>query len=150
MHEVVGGARSSRRVRVERRIYRQANGKYAVCFMLDGRPCFRTVGSDLELARAQRLSFIRAARFGVVAGAPPLRLEVVAGWWLERYQRRGSSGERRVRTLEIHSYYLKRCVLPLVGSRLIRQITVADVAELLDRFRAQGFAEKTVREPWRH
>src|SRR5260370_15797478 len=70
MHEVVGGSRSSRRVRVERGIYRQANGKYAVCFMLDGKPRFRTVGSDLELARAQRLSFMRAARFGSVA-APP-------------------------------------------------------------------------------
>jgi predicted alpha/beta superfamily hydrolase len=69
-------------VRVERGIYRQANGKYAVCFMLDGKACFRTVGSDLEQARAQRLSFVRAARFGVVAAAPRLRLETVAGWWL--------------------------------------------------------------------
>ena len=56
--------------------------------MLDGRPRFRTVGSDLELARAQRHSFMRAARFGVVAAAPRLRLETVAGWWLERYERR--------------------------------------------------------------
>jgi integrase len=35
-------------------------------------------------------------------------------------------------------------VLPLVGSRLIREITVADVAELLHRLRARGCAEKTV------
>ena len=31
------------RVRVERGVYRQPNGKYAVCFMLDGSPRFRTV-----------------------------------------------------------------------------------------------------------
>jgi integrase len=124
--------------------HRQANGKYAVCFMLDGKPRFRTVGTDLELARAQRLSFVRAARFGVLAAAPRLRLEMVAGWWLERYQGRVDRGERRVRTLEIHSYYLKRHLLPLVGSRLIREITVADIAELLDRLRERGCAEKTV------
>jgi hypothetical protein len=35
----------SGRVRVERGIHRQANGKYAVCFMLDGKPRFRTVGT---------------------------------------------------------------------------------------------------------
>jgi hypothetical protein len=144
MNEVVEGPRPNRRVRVERGIYRQANGKYVVCFMLDGRPCFRTVGNDLELARAQRLSFVRAAKFGVVAAAPRLRLEVVAGWWLERYERRVDRGERRARTLEIHAYYLKRKVLPQLGSRLIREITVADVAELLDRLRERGCAEKTV------
>jgi len=102
------------------------------------------VGNDLELARAQRLSFVRAAKFGVVAAAPRLRLGVVAGWWLERYERRVDRGERRARTLEIHTYYLKRKVLPLLGSRLIREITVADVAELLERLRDRGCAEKTV------
>jgi integrase len=143
MHEAIEASGSKGRVRVERGIYQQANGKYVVCFMLDGRPRFRTVGSDLELARAQRLSFMRAARFGVIAAAPRLRLETVAGWWLERYARRVDSGERRVRTLEIHSYYLNRHVLPLIGSRLIREISVADVADLLDRLRERGCAEKT-------
>jgi integrase len=143
MHEAVEASGSKGRVRVERGIYQQANGKYVVCFMLDGRPRFRTVGSDLELARAQRLSFMRAARFGVIAAAPRLRLETVAGWWLERYARRVDSGERRVRTLEIHSYYLNRHVLPLIGSRLIREISAADVADLLDRLRERGCAEKT-------
>ena len=143
MHEVVDVNKSARRVRVERGIYRQANGKYVVCFMLDGRPRFRTVGNDLEFARAQRLSFMRAARFGVVAAAPRLRLETVAGWWLERYERRVVTGERRLRTLEIHSYYLHRHVLPLVGSRLIREVSVADVAQLLDLLRERGCAEKT-------
>jgi hypothetical protein len=62
MHEVVEVPGSKGRVRVERWIYEQANGNYLVCFMLDGRPRFRTVGNDLELARAQRLSFMRAAQ----------------------------------------------------------------------------------------
>ena len=101
MHEVAEGTGSTGRVRVERGIYRQVNGKYVVCFILDGKPRFRTVGSDLELARAQRLSFIRAARFGVVSAAPWLRLETVAGWWLARLETRdwraggGGPGESR-------------------------------------------------------
>jgi hypothetical protein len=65
--------------------------------MLDGKPRFRTVGHDLELARAQRASFVRAARFGVVASARRLRLETVASRWLERYERLVYAGHRRVR-----------------------------------------------------
>jgi hypothetical protein len=60
MQAMVEETRSRRRVRIERGIYRQANGKYAVCFMLDGKPRFRTVGNDLEVARAQRATFVRA------------------------------------------------------------------------------------------
>ena len=37
-----------------------------------------------------------------------------------------------------------RHLLPLLGPRLIRQITTADVAELLDGVREQGCSEKTV------
>jgi len=144
MHETVEGSGFRQRVRVERGIYLQANGKYAVCFMLEGRPRFRTVGYDLELARAQRRLFVRAAGFGVVAPPPRLALQTVAGWWLERYERRVASGERRERTLEIHRYYLERHLLPLLGSRLIREISVADVSDLMDRLRARGCAEKTV------
>jgi hypothetical protein len=39
------------RIRVERGIYRQHNGKYAVCFMVDGKPRFRTVGHDLAATK---------------------------------------------------------------------------------------------------
>lgn len=42
----------SRRVRVERGVYRQPNGKYAVCFRHAGRLRFRTTGFDLDCAPA--------------------------------------------------------------------------------------------------
>ena len=43
------------RVRVERGIYRQTNGKYAVCVMVGGRPRFRTLEAvTLRDARKQR------------------------------------------------------------------------------------------------
>src|SRR6266700_4183687 len=127
------GRAPKRRVRVERGIYRQRNGKYAVCFMLDGKPRFRTVGYDLDVARAERQAFVEAARWGVIAAAPRLRFGKVAGWWIERFTRRVGSGERRERTLEIHRYYLDRHLLPLLASSLIRESTVQDVANLLDR-----------------
>jgi hypothetical protein len=44
----------AQRIRVEQGIYQQPNGKYAVCFMVEGRPRFRTVGYDLDAARIER------------------------------------------------------------------------------------------------
>jgi hypothetical protein len=102
-------------VRVERGIYRQANGKYAVCFMLDGKPRFRTLGYDLELARAERRAFVEAARWGVIAAVPRLRFDTVAEWWIARFAREVTGGERRERTLEIHRYHLERHLLPPLG-----------------------------------
>jgi hypothetical protein len=86
------GGGPGRRMRVERGIYRQANGKYAVCFMLDGKPTFRTVGYDLDRARAERGVFLEAARWGVIAAAPRLRFDTVAGWWLGRFACKVASG----------------------------------------------------------
>jgi hypothetical protein len=114
----------ARRTRVERGIYRQANGKYAVCFMLDGKPRFRTVGYDLDVARAERCAFVEAARWGVIAAAPRLRFDTVAEWWVGRFARKVASGERRERTLELHRYHLDRHLLRQLGPRLIRHITM--------------------------
>jgi hypothetical protein len=47
-----------RRVAVERGIYHQGNDKYAVCFMVAGKPHFRTIGYDLGAARRERAALI--------------------------------------------------------------------------------------------
>jgi integrase len=135
---------ADKRSRVERGIYRQPNGKYAVCFMLDGRLTFRTVGYELDAARRQRRAFVEAARWGVVASAPRLRFGQVAGWWVERFERRVAAGERCERTLEFRRYHLEHHLLPLFGQWLLREITVHDVAELLASLREQGRAENTI------
>jgi len=57
--------------------------------MLDGKPTFRTVGYDLHGARQEREAFAEAARWGAVAAGPRLRFGQVAGWWVERFARRG-------------------------------------------------------------
>jgi hypothetical protein len=70
-------SRSSwRRVRVERGIYWLPNGKYAVLCRRAGRQWYRTVGSDLALARTAREVLIAAAapasrRPRRACGSPP-------------------------------------------------------------------------------
>jgi integrase len=131
------------RVRVERGVYRQPNGKYAVCWRHAGRLRFRTVGFDVAEARRARLALIAATREGKVPVSPRLRFETVAGWWLERFEAKVAAGERRPRTLEAHRYQLDRHLLPALGRRRIAALTVDDVAELLHELRRTGRSAKT-------
>ncbi|HET9153359.1 MAG TPA: site-specific integrase [Solirubrobacterales bacterium] len=112
--------------------------------MAGGRPRFRTVGYDLEAARVERAAFIDATRLGIVPAVPQLRFARVAGWWIERYERRVEAGERRERTIEHHRYHLNKHLLPALGQRLVRSVRVGDVAELITELRARGRSEKTI------
>ncbi len=109
------GSTSPGRVRVERGIYRQPNGKYAVCWRHAGRLRFRTVGFDVVEARRERLALIAATREGKVPVSPRLRFETVAGWWVERFEAKVAAGERHPRTLEAHRYQLDRHLLRRSG-----------------------------------
>jgi integrase len=133
-----------RRVRVERGIYRQDNGKYAVCFMVDGRPRFRTIGADLDAARAARQQLTAAAAGGCVAVSPRLTFSAVAGRWLERFAVRVQSGQRRQRTYDAHRYHLRSHLLPALARRRVSAITVEDVADLITAMRMRGISEKTI------
>jgi integrase len=137
------GSSGPGRVRVERGIYQQPNGKYAVCCRHAGRLHFKTVGFDLAEARRERLALIAATRDGRVAVSPRLCFETVAGWWLERFEAKVAAGERHPRTLEAHRYQLDRHMLPALGGRRIASLTVDDVAALLDALRRKGCSAKT-------
>jgi integrase len=137
------GSSSARRVRIERGIYRQPNGKYAVCWRHAGRLRFRTVGFDIAAARRERLALIAATRDGSVPVSPRLRFETVAGWWLDRFEAKVAAGERHPRTLEAHRYQLDRHLLPALGRRAIASLSVDDVAELLHELRRTGRSAKT-------
>jgi hypothetical protein len=136
------GSSGPGRVRVERGIYRQPNGKYAVCWRHAGRLRFRTVGFDLAEARRERLALIAATREGSVPVSPRLRFETVAGRWLERFEVKVAAGERHPRTLEAHRYQLDRHLLPGRARRRIASITVDYVAEL-PMLRRKGCSAKT-------
>jgi hypothetical protein len=84
----------SHRARVERGIYLQSNGKYAVCFRHAGRLRFRTIGFDLPAARRQREALIAAAQRGEVPPlSPQLRFQALVASWLERFRARVAAGD---------------------------------------------------------
>jgi hypothetical protein len=125
------GSTTPGRVRVERGIYRQPNGKYAVCWRHAGRLRFRTVGCDLAAARGERLALIAATRDGEVPVSPRLRFETVAGRWLERFEAGVAAGERHPRTLEAHRYQLEHDERPRPQRRRQRVLGRAEIERLL-------------------
>ena len=83
--------------------------------MLNGKPRFRTVCYDLDVARAERRAFIEAAPWGVIAAAPSFGTAVE--WRVGRFAGKVASGERRERTLELHHYHLDRHLSPELSPR---------------------------------
>lgn len=131
------------RTRVERGIYRQPNGKYAVCARRAGRLHFRTAGTDLGEARRARADLIAALEAGRVPASPHLRLDTVASLWSERFEAMVAAGERRPRTYEAHRFHLDHDILPRLGHRRIGSLGVEDVAALIGELRAAGRSPKT-------
>ncbi|HEX2095800.1 MAG TPA: site-specific integrase [Solirubrobacterales bacterium] len=132
-----------RRTRVERGIYRQANGNYAVCARRAGRLHFRTVGTDLIAARRAREDLIGALETGQVPASPRLRFDTVAARWSERFEAMVKAGDRHPRTYEAHRFHLDHDLLPRLGSRRIASLGVEDVARLITDLRAAGRSAKT-------
>ncbi len=128
---------------MERGIYLQANGKYAIYASHAGKAMFRTVGGDLAGARQLRGVLLAALRRSEEMPLRPLHLSTVAEVWLERFQARVTAGERRQRTLEAHRYQLKCNLLPELGGREVGAITVDDVAALLQALHQRRLSAKT-------
>jgi integrase len=131
------------RTRVERGIYRQPNGKFAVCARRAGRLHFRTCGRDLGEARRAREDLISALEAGRVPASPRLRLDTVAGRWSARFEAMVAAGERHRRTYEAHRFHLDHDILPRLGHRRIGALGVEDVAALIGELRAAGRSPKT-------
>lgn len=132
-----------RRTRVERGIYRQANGNFAVCARRAGRLHFRTAGTDLDAARRTREKLIAALEAGRVPASPRLRFDTVAARWSERFEAMVAAGDRHPRTYEAHRFHLDHDLLPRLGSRRVASIGVEDVAALITELRAAGRSAKT-------
>jgi hypothetical protein len=126
---------------VERGIYRQPNGKYAVCARRAGRLHFRTAGYDLRTARRAREELITALEAGRVPASPRLRLDTVAAHWSKRFEAMVAAGERRPRTHEAHRF--DHDLLPHLGHRRIAALGVEDVATLIIELRGAGRSPKT-------
>jgi integrase len=131
------------RTRVERGIYRQPNGKYAVCARRAGRLHFRTTGHDLGEARRARVELISALEAGRVPASPRLRLDTVAARWSERFEAMVAAGGRHPRTYEAHRFHLDHDLLPRLGRRRVASLGVEDVAALIGELRGAGRSAKT-------
>jgi integrase len=135
---------TARRIRVEHGVYRQPNGKYAVCFMLDGKPRFRTLDRDLEAAHAAPARLAIAAQAGLLTACPRLTFATVAARWIERFETMVAVGERRPRTLESHRYHLDHHLLPAFTGRRIASITVDDIAGFIGSLAEDGRSPRTI------
>jgi integrase len=136
-------ATKPRRARLERGIYRQPNGRLAVCARHAGRLHFRTCDGDLEAARRARAELVAGLAAGQVPASPGLRLDTVAALRCVRFEAMVAAGERHRRTYEAHRFHLDHDLLPRLGHRRIASLTVDDVAELIGELRAAGRSPKT-------
>jgi integrase len=133
-----------RRKRVERGIYRQANGTYGVYVMVGGKPCFKTIGKKLSEARRQRELRSAKAQLGELAQPRRTSFAELAESWLEGFEAQVLAGERGERTLEHYRYHLDKNLLPAFGRRRLQEISTDDCARLIAQLRARGLSGKTI------
>ena len=136
----------SRRVRVERGIHRQTNGRYAVCVMVEGRPRFRTIDAgSLSEARRQRELLQSAARVGELPVSPRLTFAEVSARWLTEFEAKVTAGERRDRTLDLYRSQLSRHLLPRLGRRRLALINADDVVAVMRDLQVDGLSPWTIK-----
>ena len=142
----MASSRDSRRVRVERGIYRQPNGKYAVCVRVDGRARFRTLeAASLVEARGLRELLQEAGRVGDMPLSPRLTFAEVAGRWLAEFEDKVAAEVRRERTLDLYRSQLHRHLLPRLGRRRLSLITADDVVSVTRELQAAGLSPWTIK-----
>src|SRR5438876_4309716 len=136
----------SRRVRVERGIYRQENGRYAVCVMVEGRPRFRTIDArSLAGARRRRELLQSIARVGDLPVSPRLTFAEASARWLAEFEAKVTAGDRRDRTLDLYRSQLSRHLLPPLGGRRLALITADDVVAVARELQADGLSPWTIK-----
>jgi hypothetical protein len=135
----------ARRVRVERGIYRYANGSYAVCVMVDGAPRFKVVGKKLAEARRHRELLSAAVQRGDVSAATSVTFAELSQEFLAGLAAQVAAGERSERTLERYADDLERHILPRIGNRRLASIKPDHLASLIAELRASGLAPWTIK-----
>jgi integrase len=139
-------SRSDRRRRVARGIYRQPNGRYAVCVMVDRQPRFRTLSATtMDEARKQRELLQSIARMGEAPVSPRLTFAEVAARWVAEFEAKVAANERRDRTLDLYRSQLRRHLLPRFGRRRLTLITTDDVVVVMRELQAEGLSAWTIK-----
>ena len=117
-----------KRTRVERGLYRQANGNFGIYVLADGRHHWKTVGNKLQEARRQRDLLCAKAHRGELAAPSRLTFAELAETWISGFEALVESGERAERTLENYRYYLDGYLLPAFGKKRLPEISTDDLS----------------------
>lgn len=133
-----------KRTRVERGLYRQANGNYGIYLLANGRLHWKTVGTKLSEARRQRELLGAKAQRGELPVRCTLTFAELAETWMEGFGAQVRSGERAERTLEHYRYQLRHNLLPTLGHKKVQDISTDDCASLIAKLRARGLSAKTI------
>jgi integrase len=132
---------TARRTRVERNIYRRADGKLEVGYRDSaGKQRWQTVPGGITAARAERDSILGAKGKGErVQPNPRLRFDEAADRWLAE-----QVVELRDATQASYRNSVETHLRPRWGRRRLDAITVDDAARLVRELRGEGKAEWTI------
>jgi len=143
---MTASSRPDRRRRVERGIYQQPNGRYAVCVMVDSQSRFRTLSAaTIGEARRQREMLQSIAHVGELPVSPQLTFAEVAARWLADFEAKVAAAERRDRTLDLYRSQLRRHLLPRFGRRRLTLITADDVVAVMRELQANDLSPWTIK-----
>ncbi len=135
------GSTPARRVRVERNIYRRADGRFEIGYRdSTGKQRWKVIAGGISAARAERDAILGAKGKGEhVQPNPRLRFDEAADRWLA-----DQVDELRPQTQASYRNSIETNLRPRWGRRRLDAITVDDAAKLVRELRAEGKSEWTI------
>jgi integrase len=136
-----GKATPARRTRVERNIYRRADGRFEIGYRDSaGKQRWKVIAGGISAARAERDAILGAKGKGEhVLPNPRLRFDDAAVKWLDE-----QVAELRPTTQAIYRNSIETHLRPRWGRKRLDAITVDDAAKLVRDLRAEGKSEWTI------
>ena len=135
----------TRRGRGEDSIYRDGDrwrGAASIGYGADGRRVRKKVSGA---TKAEVLRKLRDLRVDLDAGLPVPDDRLTLGAFLERWVTTSLPGQVSDRTLDSYADTVRLHLMPTIGRKALRRLTVADVDQLLVWKREAGYSANTVR-----
>ena len=121
-------------------VYRSSSGKYEIAYTdSDGKLRFKTIGTNLEEAKAARAQIVGRKGKGERIISTKLTLAEYAE------QNYFAALQLRPRTIRTYQFSFDRYAKPTLGRKRIAEINVDDVARLVAQLSRDGYAAWTVR-----
>ena len=134
-----------KRTRVERGIYLQQNGTYAVYYLLHGKPRYKTVGPEARRSPPRAHPPARQSRARRTRHPDPAHLRRTRRHLARRTSKHSSPPANAARApSRTTRYLLNHHIIPAFGSKRLQEITTDDIAALIAQMRAKQLAAKTI------